>query len=84
MQLKMKQHVFVQMLAVSSYLVYSSNAAEYIVDMMSGTAAATDATLRAMSGVNVINYFPRIEDAVVEMDEATAHAVAQMEGVPLS
>jgi len=81
MQLKMKQHVFVQMLAVSSYLISSSNAAEYIVDMKPGTAAATDATLRGMSGVNVENYFPRIADAVVEMDERTAHAVAQMEGV---
>jgi len=81
MQLKMKQHVFVQMMAVSSYLVSSSNAAEYIVDMRSGTAAATDAILRAMPGVEAINYFPRIEDAVVEMDPETAHRVSQLNGV---
>lgn len=84
MYLKMKQNFLIQMLAVSSYLMSTAKAEEWIVDVdrtQFSSVVHDIAQLQRDGSVQMDATLANIADLVIHCDESTAHTIAEMPGV---
>lgn len=84
MYLKMKQNFLIQMLAVSSYLMSTAKAEEWIIDIdrtQFSSVVHDIAQLQRDGSVQMDATLSSIADLIIHSDERTAHTIAEMPGV---